>query len=149
MFSLASPNRSCSTRANEIVERSNPRIAGEIRVELACRKDGGIAGRCWPDEVQHTHGSPGRKRARREIKRSLGARWARWKVARLRSRAERAERRAAAAIRDASAIFSAALEAVLHAAVARVKADEACLGFYRASSPLRSDRTSPDAPSTM
>ena len=51
--------------------------------------------------------------------------WARWKATRLRSRASRAEARAAAALYDASVSFGEALEAVLHAAVARVKADEA------------------------
>jgi hypothetical protein len=56
--------------------------------------------------------------------------WARWKVARLRSRASRAEARAAAALYDASVSFGLALEAVLQAAVARVKADEA--GFQSA-----------------
>ena len=51
--------------------------------------------------------------------------WARCKLARLRSRASRAEARAAAALYDASVSFGEALEAVLQAAVARVKADEA------------------------
>ena len=51
--------------------------------------------------------------------------WARWKVARLRSRARRADARATAALYDASVSFGEALEAVLQAAVARVKADEA------------------------
>ncbi len=51
--------------------------------------------------------------------------WARWKLAKLRSRARRAEARAAAALYDASVSFGEALEAVMHAAVARVKADEA------------------------
>jgi hypothetical protein len=51
--------------------------------------------------------------------------WARWKLSRLRSRASRAERQAAAALYDASVSFGEALEAVLQAAVARVKADEA------------------------
>jgi hypothetical protein len=56
---------------------------------------------------------------------AAGGWWARWKLARLRSRASRAERRAAAALYDASVSFSEALEAVLRAAAARVKADEA------------------------
>jgi hypothetical protein len=51
--------------------------------------------------------------------------WARWKLSRLRSRASRAEARAAAALYDASVSFGEALEAVMQAAVARVKADEA------------------------
>jgi hypothetical protein len=53
--------------------------------------------------------------------------WARRKLTKLRSRASRAESRAAAALYDASVSFGEALEAVLKAAVARVKADEACL----------------------
>jgi hypothetical protein len=53
--------------------------------------------------------------------------WARWKATRLRARASRAEARAAAALYDASVSFGEALEAVLQAAVARVKADE--VGF--------------------
>jgi hypothetical protein len=67
--------------------------------------------------------------------------WARWKLARLRSRARRAEARAAAALFDASVSFGAALEAVLQAAVARVKADEA--GFESLPHSFRSEaRTS-------
>ena len=61
--------------------------------------------------------------------------WARWKLARLRTRALRAEARAAAALHDASVSFGAALEAVLQAAVARVKADEA--GFQSLPLPSR------------
>jgi hypothetical protein len=51
--------------------------------------------------------------------------WTRWKLARLRSRARRAEARATAALYDASVSFGEALEAVLQATVARVKANEA------------------------
>src|SRR5262249_41737591 len=51
--------------------------------------------------------------------------WTRWRLAKLRSRAVRAERRAAAALYTASVSFGEALEAVLLSAVARVKADEA------------------------
>ena len=47
--------------------------------------------------------------------------------ARLRSRADRAECRAAVAINDASISFRVALEAMLNASIARMKADEACL----------------------
>jgi hypothetical protein len=57
---------------------------------------------------------------------SVAPLWARWRLAKLRSRAVRAERRAAAALYTASVSFGEALEAVLLAAVARVKADEAC-----------------------
>jgi hypothetical protein len=66
--------------------------------------------------------------------------WARWKLARLRSRASRAEGRAAAALYDASVSFGEALEAVFNAAVARVKADEA--GFQSLPVSFRAeDRT--------
>jgi hypothetical protein len=63
-----------------------------------------------------------------EFEGSSGSWWASRKLARLRSRADRAERRAAAAIRDASGSFGTALEAALQAAVARLRADEAYLG---------------------
>ena len=53
--------------------------------------------------------------------------WARWKLARLKARARRAEARAASALYDASVSFGEALEAILQAAVARVKADEAAV----------------------
>jgi hypothetical protein len=119
------------------------------KFDLACRKSGVFAGENGLDMPQHTHDDSDHNRSTQKAQGPLGGWWAKWKLARLRSRAERVERRAAVAIHDASATFSAALEAVLHAAVARVKADEACLGLYRASSPLRSDRTSPDAADTM
>ena len=51
---------------------------------------------------------------------------ARWNRARLRARADRAERRAAVAMNKASVALSDAFEAVLQAACARIKADEAC-----------------------
>ena len=70
---------------------------------------------------------------------ALGGWRARWKLARLRSRADRAERRAAVAIHDASDSFGAALEAVLHAH-ARVKADQACV-FPAAPAPRSRDQS--------
>jgi hypothetical protein len=93
------------------------------KIELACRRSGAVAGRDGLDQPQHTRDV----RLRLKALGALGGWRARWKCARLRSRANRAERRAAVAIRDASASFGAALEAVLHAAVARAKADQACL----------------------
>src|SRR5258708_7903857 len=65
------------------------------------------------------------------------------------SRADRAERRTAAAIQDASVSLDTTPAAVRQAAVARVKADEACLSSCRAPSPRKCDRPSPDAPGTM
>ena len=57
----------------------------------------------------------------------LGRCWAQRRHARLKSRARRAERRAVAAISYASVSINTALEAVLHAAFARVRAEEAYL----------------------
>jgi hypothetical protein len=67
--------------------------------------------------------------------RLIGGWRARWKLARLESRAERAERRAAVAINNASASLAAALGRVRHAAVARRKADEARLSRSRGPDP--------------
>ena len=80
---------------------------------------------------------------RRALESQKAAGWrARWKATRLRSRAGRAEAQAAARLYDASVSFGKALEAVLHAAVAREKADEA--GFqsvpHSFSPTLRSGR---------
>ena len=101
------------------------------KIELACRKSGEMAGGDGPDQPQHTPDEPGDERLALQSEGFVGSWWARRKLAWLRSRADRAERRAAVAINDASASFSAALEAVLHAAIARLKADEACLGPCR------------------
>jgi hypothetical protein len=68
----------------------------------------------------------------------IGGWWARRKVNRLRSQADRAERRAAGAIQHVSATFGTALEAVLQAAVARVKAEEARLCYRDTTSSRRS-----------
>jgi hypothetical protein len=119
------------------------------KFELARRKSGVFAGGDGPDLLQDTHDEPGNERPTLKDQGALGGWLARWKLARLRSRAERADRRAAVALHNASASFSAALEAVLTAALASVKADEACLGPCSAPSPRRCDRPSPDAPGTM
>jgi hypothetical protein len=63
----------------------------------------------------------------------VGNWWARMRLARLRLQADQAERRATDAIQHASASFGAAFEAVLQAAVARVKSDEARLSSRRTS----------------
>jgi hypothetical protein len=61
----------------------------------------------------------------------------RWKLARLRMRADLADRRAARAIEDASESFGDALEAILFAVISRLKAEEASEGCPN-SIPLRS-----------
>jgi hypothetical protein len=98
------------------------------KIELAGRTSGVLAEGDGPDQAQHGRGEPGDLGMARKADGILGGWWARWRLAWLRSRADRAERSAAVAIHDASASFGAALEAVLHAAVARVKADGACRG---------------------
>ena len=69
----------------------------------------------------------------------LGRWWARRRQARLNSRARRAERRAVAAISDASVSINTALEAVLHAAFARVRAEEAYLNSGLSTTPRSCD----------
>jgi len=106
------------------------------KIELACSRSRVVAGGDGLDQRQHT-------RDERLILKALGALggWrTRWKCARLLSRANRAERRAGVAIRDASASFGAALEAVLHAAVVRAKADQACLVCYCLPAPQSRDQ---------
>jgi hypothetical protein len=93
------------------------------RIELACRKSGVPSGGDGPDQPQRIRDQPADLRPALKAEEAPGGWRARWKLARLRSRAERAERRAAVAIHDASASFGAALDAVLHAAIARVQAD--------------------------
>ena len=119
------------------------------KVELACRKSGVFTDGIGLDLPEHTHDDSDHSRPKQKAHGPVGAWWAWWKVARLRMRAERAERREAAAIHGASAAFDAALEAVLHAAVARVTADEACLSLRGDSSPPNSDRPSPNSLKTI
>jgi hypothetical protein len=68
---------------------------------------------------------------------NAGGRRARWKLARLKSYARRSERRAVSAIKDASTFFASAHQAVLHAALARKKADDTCLSPCQAVSSRR------------
>jgi len=96
------------------------------KIELACGQSGVLAGMHGPDQPQHAGDEPGDLLPVLRAEVTLGGWRARWKLARLRSRADRAERRATVAIQNASASCGAALEAVLHAAIARGKADEAC-----------------------
>jgi hypothetical protein len=109
------------------------------KVELVSRQSGVLAGEYGPDQRQDTRDEPGDERLALKGEGALSGWRARWKLARLRSRADRAERRAAVAIHDASASFGAALEAVLHAAIARVKADEAGLNSCRPPTSRRCD----------
>ena len=65
----------------------------------------------------------------------LGCWPARWNFSRLQARADRAERRAAVAMNKASISLSDACEAVLQAACARKRADEACRNFTESPVP--------------
>jgi hypothetical protein len=67
-------------------------------------------------------------------KKILGCWPARWKRARLRARAVRAERHAAAAMNNASDSLGHAFEAVQQYARARAKADESCRNIIRTTS---------------
>jgi len=110
------------------------------RIDLACRKNGVLTAGHEPNGPQHNGDEPGDIRPASEAEGVLGGWRARWKRARLRSRASGAERHAAVAIHDASASFAAALEAVLHAAIARAKADGACDLPCCAPAPRRRDQ---------
>ncbi len=91
------------------------------KIELACRKNGLSTGDGEPEQRRHAGNVPLATNTHGVLGRWL----ARWKLARLQSRASRAERRSAAAISAASAWFAAALDAVLEAAVSRAMADAA------------------------
>ena len=119
------------------------------KIELAGRKSGMSAAGHEPDQPELLGDEAGDLRLARKAEGTLGGWRARWKVARLRWQAERAERRAAVAIHHATASFGAALEMVLHAGIAGVKADQACLSSCRAPIPRSCDRSSPDVPGTM
>jgi hypothetical protein len=86
-----------------------------------------VAGNDGSERPRNTPGSRN-EQLTLTAKGTVGGWWAAWKLARLRSRADRAERRAVVAIHDASASFGTALEGVLDAAIARMKADEGDLG---------------------
>ncbi len=97
------------------------------KIELAYRLRSEVANGDGPDQPWNRPDACGNQRLTFKAKRAIGGWWARWKLARLRSRADWAERRAVIAIHDASNSFSSALDAVLHAAIARVTADDVCL----------------------
>jgi hypothetical protein len=71
-------------------------------------------------------------------RRGLGCWPAKWNRARLRARADRAERHAVVAMNKASVSLSDAFEAVLQAACARIRADEACRNITETPTPRRS-----------
>jgi hypothetical protein len=93
------------------------------KIEQTYRNRSKIAG-AGPTQDQNVSDTLCTERQALESQKVVGW-WVRWKLARLRARARRAEARAAAALYDASVSFGEALEAVMHAAAARVKADEA------------------------
>jgi hypothetical protein len=106
------------------------------KIELACRMRSEVASGDGSDHPRKIPDASGGEPLTLKAHGAIGGWWARWKLARLRSRADRAERRAVVAIHDASASFSAALDAVLHAAIVRAKADEivldpSCVGASR------------------
>ena len=109
------------------------------KIELAYRTRSDVAGEGGPNHPEPSANGSVHERLAPQPAAFVGGWWARRRLTRLKSRAERAERRAAAAIREASASFGTALEAVLQAAVARVKADEACLSSRRTRSPRSRD----------
>lgn len=109
------------------------------KIELAHRRRCEVAGPDGPDLSRHSSNPLGDERLAPQSEGLVGRWWARRKLAWLRSRADRAERRAAAAISGASVSFGTALEAVLQAAIARVKADEACLNSGLPPAPRRCD----------
>jgi hypothetical protein len=97
------------------------------KIEAALRKSGDLADGLELDHPRHSTIAPQSQRLARLPEKFIAAWWARRKVARLISRADRAERKAAAAIQHVSTSFAAALEAFLQAAVDRVNAQEARL----------------------
>jgi hypothetical protein len=95
------------------------------KIEQTYSRRSSILGGASSSRVRNTSNPPCQEVPAREPHEVAGGCWARWRRAKLRSRASRAERLAAAALYNASISFGDALEAVLRAAVARVKADEA------------------------
>jgi hypothetical protein len=102
------------------------------KIEIACRMNGLAPGADGPEQPWHL----AKEMPASKLEMALCGSLDRWKLARLRLRANRAERRSATAIRRASASFSAALDSVLSAAVARAKADAACRDSCFASGAL-------------
>jgi hypothetical protein len=109
------------------------------KIERAYYQRGDEDGGAGPDQPRHSPDALGHEWLVPQSEGFVAHWWARRKLTRLRSRADRAERRAAAAIQDVSASCSAALEAVLQSAVARLKADEAYRSSPRHPGPLRRD----------
>ena len=84
------------------------------------------------------HDGVGIAEDRLDGRRVLGGWSAKWNRARLPARADRAERLAAVAMNRASVSLSDAFEAVLKAACARIRADEACRNISETPAPRRS-----------
>ena len=103
------------------------------KIELIYRQSGervNVDGleRCMHDGV-------GLAKERLNGRRVFGCWPAKWNRARLRARADRAERHAVVAMNKASVSLSDAFEAVLQAACARIKADEACRNITETPTP--------------
>ena len=103
------------------------------KIELIYRQSGewvNVDGleRCMHDGV-------GLAKERLNGRRGLGCWPAKWNRARLRARADRAERHAVVAMNKASVSLSDAFEAVLQAACARIRADEACRNITETPTP--------------
>ena len=87
------------------------------------------------DQSVHTCDGLARDGVTLKSKKVLSCWPAKWKSARLRARAIRAERHAAVAMNNASASLRDAFEAVLQYACARAKADDYCRNITRAPTP--------------
>ncbi len=103
------------------------------KIELIYRQSGEWANvdgleRCMHDGV-------GLAKERLNGRKGLGCWQARWNRARLRARADRAERHAVVAMNKASVSLGDAFEAVLQAACARIRADEACRNSTKTPTP--------------
>ena len=105
------------------------------KIELIHHQSGG-----WVnvDDLERSmHDGVGLAKKRIDGRKVLGCWPARWNRARLVARADRAERRAAVAMNKASVSLSNAFEAVLQAACARMRADEAYRNLGETPTPRR------------
>jgi hypothetical protein len=108
------------------------------KIEMMSDQSGMRVEKDLVDRAVHTRDRLAEEGFALEGKKILGWRPARWKCARLRARAVRAERHAAISMSNASASLSRALDAVLQYARARAKADESRTNVTRSSTPRSS-----------